>query len=87
MLGGNSGQRKRRGSRPSLNFGDNDSLAAMLAIAVQADVLLLLTNQPGLLNGDPQKDKEAKLISLVTRVDKEIERLCSKSMSQSGRGA
>jgi glutamate 5-kinase len=71
---------------PSLNFGDNDSLAAMLAIAVQADVLLLLTNQPGLLNGDPQKDKEAKLISLVTRVDKEIERLCSKSMSQSGRG-
>ncbi len=70
----------------SLNFGDNDSLAAMLAIAVKADVLLLLTNQPGLLSGDPHKDKDAKLISVVTRVDKEIERLCSKTMSESGRG-
>jgi glutamate 5-kinase len=71
---------------PSLNFGDNDALAAMLAIAVKADVLLLLTDQPGLLSGDPKKDKDAKLISVVTRVDKEIERLCSKTMSESGRG-
>lgn len=70
----------------SLNFGDNDSLAAMLAIAVKADVLMLLTNQPGLLSGDPKLDKNAKLISVVTRVDREIERLCSKTMSESGRG-
>lgn len=70
----------------SLNFGDNDSLAAMFAIAVSADHLLLLTNQEGLLSGDPVQDKTSKLIPVVTRVDKEIERLCSKDASVSGKG-
>ena len=69
----------------SLNFGDNDSLAAMLAVAISADRLLLLTNQPGLMSGDPQ-EKNSKLIPVVTRVDKEVERLCSKNLSLSGRG-
>lgn len=69
-----------------LNFGDNDSLAASFAIAIRANQLLLLTNQPGLLSGDPKTDKSAKLISVITRVDKEIERLCSKEVSESGSG-
>ncbi len=69
----------------SLNFGDNDSLAAMLAIAISAEELLLLTNQPGLMSGDP-KDPASKLIPIVTRVDKEVERLCHKGLSLSGRG-
>lgn len=69
-----------------LNFGDNDSLAASFAIAIKADQLLLLTNQPGLFSKDPKKEQGVKLISVVTRVDKEIERLCSKEASGSGRG-
>ena len=70
----------------SLNFGDNDSLAAMLAIAVKADLLMLLTDQPGLFNADPKLNRQAELISVVTRVDKEIERLCGKITSSLGQG-
>ncbi len=70
----------------SLNFGDNDSLSAMLAIGIKADLLLLLTNQPGLLTEDPRKNNQAQLISVVTRVDKEIERMCSKTTSSLGQG-
>lgn len=70
----------------SLNFGENDSLAASFAIAIKADQLLLLTNQPGLLTEDPKNNRQAQLISVVTRVDKEIEKLCSKEASERGQG-
>jgi len=70
----------------SLNFGDNDSLAAMFAIAISADKHLILTNQEGLLSGDPPTDSTSKSIPVETRVDKEIERLCSKEASASGKG-
>jgi glutamate 5-kinase len=70
----------------SLNFGGNDSLAAMIAIAIKADQLIFLTHQQGLLTSDPTKDHGAQLIPVVTRVDKEIERLCSKGVSASGTG-
>ncbi len=70
----------------SLNFGGNDSLAAMIAIAVKADQLIFLTHQKGLLTSDPTRDHTAELIPVVTRVDKEIERLCSKGVSVSGTG-
>lgn len=45
-----------------LRFGDNDTLAARVANAVEADLLLLLTDQEGLFNADPRKDPEARLI-------------------------
>ena len=64
----------------------NDALAAMLGIAVQAEHVVFLTNQPGLMTGDPNQDKDVKLIPVVSRVDKEIERLCSKGTSVAGSG-
>ncbi|MFT5259361.1 MAG: glutamate 5-kinase [Saprospiraceae bacterium] len=45
-----------------IRFGDNDTLAALVANIVGAEVLVLLTDQKGLFTADPSKDKTAKLI-------------------------
>jgi len=45
-----------------LRFGDNDSLAALVANLVEADVLLLLTDQQGLFDADPRQNPSAKLV-------------------------
>ena len=46
-----------------IQFGDNDTLGALVANAVEADVLLLLTDQNGLYNADPRSNPDAQLIS------------------------
>ncbi|MCY4045504.1 MAG: glutamate 5-kinase [Cellvibrionales bacterium] len=46
-----------------LKFGDNDSLAAIVANIVKADVLILLTDQEGMFDADPRKSKQAQLIT------------------------
>lgn len=46
-----------------IRFGDNDTLAALVANLVDADVLLLLTDQPGLFRSDPRRDAAAELVS------------------------
>ena len=51
-----------------LRFGDNDTLAALVANLIEADLLVLLTDQEGLFECDPRFDAAAKLIS-ETRVD------------------
>ncbi len=48
-----------------IRFGDNDNLCALVASLVEADLLLLLTDQVGLYTGDPRKDKNARLIRVV----------------------
>jgi glutamate 5-kinase len=49
--------------------GDNDNLAAMVAATLDADLLVLLTDQPGLYTADPRKDPSAKLIKDIDRID------------------
>jgi glutamate 5-kinase len=49
-----------------ISFGDNDFLAAQVAILLGADVLLLLTDTEGLHTADPRRDPAASLISEVT---------------------
>ncbi|HVN55464.1 MAG TPA: glutamate 5-kinase [Anaerolineaceae bacterium] len=49
-----------------IRFGDNDYLSALVASLVEADLLVLLTDQPGLYTGDPRKDPMAHLIPEVT---------------------
>jgi glutamate 5-kinase len=49
-----------------ISFGDNDFLAAQVALLLDARLLVLLTNIDGLLSADPQLDPEAELISAVT---------------------
>lgn len=45
-----------------IRFGDNDTLAALVANLVEADLLLILTDQRGLYDRDPRQDPEAKLV-------------------------
>ncbi len=48
-----------------IRVGDNDNLSALVANLVDADLLLLLTDQPGLFTGDPRRDPAARMLSEV----------------------
>ena len=52
-----------------IRFGDNDRMAALVAHLIGADLLVLLTDQPGLLTGDPRFDAEASLIEEIIEVE------------------
>jgi glutamate 5-kinase len=52
-----------------IRVGDNDNLSAMVASALEADLLLLLTDQPGLFTADPRRNSAAQLIQNVARID------------------
>jgi glutamate 5-kinase len=52
-------------STDELCFGDNDTLAAQVALLVKADLLVLLTDTDGLYTADPREDENARLIRLV----------------------
>ncbi len=71
---------------PSSRVGDNDRISAMVAVMMQADLLLLLTDQEGLFTGDPRFDPKATLIPLVPRVDDRIYRLAADTSTKLGTG-
>src|SRR3546814_9515445 len=56
-----------------IRFGDNDRLAALVAHLVAADLLVLLTDAPGLFTADPHLDDSASLIEEILEVDQSIE--------------
>jgi glutamate 5-kinase len=58
-----------------IRFGDNDRLGALVAHLVGAQLLVLLTDAPGLLTADPRRTAEASLIEEVVEIDHELERL------------
>jgi glutamate 5-kinase len=55
-----------------IKFGDNDKLSAMVANLVDADLLVILTDQLGLFTGDPRHNPAARLIPEVTVIDESI---------------
>lgn len=55
-----------------IRVGDNDNLSALVATLVNADLLLLLTDQPGLFTADPRKDPTAELIPEVRKIDEAL---------------
>lgn len=61
----------------SIQFGDNDSLAAMITLLMDADLLINLTDIEGLYDKDPRKYADAKLIEEVTTVNQELERIAT----------
>ncbi len=67
-------------------FGDNDSLSAMVANLVDADLLLLLTDIGGLYTADPRRDPDARLIPEVKRINSEVEHLAADTSSPLGTG-
>ena len=58
-----------------IKVGDNDTLGAIVARCVKADLLVLLSDIDGLYTADPRKDPSAKLIPVVEEVTPEIEAL------------
>ena len=67
-------------------IGDNDTLSAIVASTVKADLLILLSDIDGLYDSDPHKDPEAKLISTVEEIDESILALGGGSGSSLGTG-
>ncbi|HEV7886018.1 MAG TPA: glutamate 5-kinase [Acidimicrobiales bacterium] len=69
-----------------IRFGDNDRLAALVAHLVRADLLVLLTDTPGLFTADPRLDASASLIEEIVEVDHQMEQVAGKSGSDRGSG-
>jgi len=69
-----------------IKFGDNDTLGALVANLVDADALVILTDQHGLYSADPRKDPSARLIDEVRAGDPELERMAGGAGSSIGRG-
>ena len=67
-------------------IGDNDTLAAIVAQSIQADLLVLLSDIDGLYTADPHKDKNAMLIHRVNKVDEKILALAGVSSTTQGTG-
>ena len=67
-------------------IGDNDTLAAIVAKSIQADLLILLSDIDGLYTADPHKDPEAKLLHLVTKIDDSVLALAGVSSTTQGTG-
>lgn len=69
-----------------ISVGDNDTLGAIVAVSMQADLLVLLSDIDGLYTKDPHKYSDAELISEITEITPEIEALGGKSISGLGTG-
>ncbi len=69
-----------------IRFGDNDTLAALVTNLIEADVLIILTDQAGLFTSDPRKNQLAKLINEVSASDPAIEKMAGSIGSSIGRG-
>jgi glutamate 5-kinase len=69
-----------------IRFGDNDRLAALVAHLIGADLLVLLTDAPGLLTADPRLDSSASLIEEIVEVDQELEAVAGGGGSVRGSG-
>ncbi len=69
-----------------IKIGDNDNLSALVAVLADADLLILLTDQPGLFTADPRQDPEAELIAEVREIDEELLALAGRSRTGLGVG-
>ena len=69
-----------------IRFGDNDRLAAVVTNLVEADVLIILTDQAGLFTSDPRKNSDAKLLSEVNAGDPALEKMAGGVGSGISRG-
>lgn len=58
-----------------IKFGDNDNLSAMIAILMDADILINLTDIDGLFTLDPRTHPEARLIPEITTINKDLEQI------------
>ena len=69
-----------------IRFGDNDTLGALVANLVDADLYVILTDQRGLYSADPRKDPAARFIDQATAGDPALEAMAGGAGSSIGRG-
>ncbi|AWI52477.1 glutamate 5-kinase [Aquabacterium olei] len=69
-----------------IKFGDNDTLGALVANLVEADALVILTDQKGLYSADPRKDPTARFIDVCTAGDPALEQMAGGAGSGVGTG-
>ncbi len=69
-----------------LGIGDNDTLAAIVSVNIDADLLVLMSDIDGLYTADPHKDKNAVLIANVSEITPEIKALGGGKGSELGTG-
>ena len=69
-----------------IKFGDNDTLGALVANLVEADVLVILTDQKGLYTADPRKDPAAQFVHVARAGDAKLEEMAGGAGSRVGTG-
>jgi glutamate 5-kinase len=69
-----------------IRLGDNDTLAALAVNLVEAEVLVILTDQDGLFDADPRQNAGAKLISEAELSDAKLEAMAGEGRGELGRG-
>jgi len=69
-----------------IKFGDNDTLGALVTNLIDADCLVILTDQQGLYTADPRRDPQARLLPEVVAGDPALEAMAGGAGSSIGRG-
>lgn len=69
-----------------IKFGDNDTLGALVANLVEADALIILTDQKGLYTADPRKDPQAQFVHEAQAGDPALEAMAGGAGSSIGKG-
>jgi glutamate 5-kinase len=69
-----------------IKFGDNDTLAALVANLLKADRLIILTDQGGVYDADPRQNSDAKLINKIHVDDEKLEKVAGRTGGSLGSG-
>ena len=69
-----------------IRFGDNDTLAAMTANLVEAEVLVILTDQDGLFDSDPRQNPDARMIAASAASNPALDEMAGEGVGSLGRG-
>ena len=69
-----------------IRFGDNDTLGALVANLIDADLLVILTDQKGMYESDPRTNPDAKLLSEIAADDTRLEQMAGGTGGALGRG-
>jgi glutamate 5-kinase len=69
-----------------IRFGDNDTLGSLVANLIEADALVILTDQRGLYSADPRQDKQARFIDHALAGDAALEKMAGGAGSRVGTG-
>jgi hypothetical protein len=85
-LGGAGDQRERHRGHRRNPFGDNDTLAALVANLVEADLLVILTDRDGMFDADPRNNPEAQLIYEARADDPSLDAVAGGTGGALGRG-